>query len=185
MEQDLLAGCKKQDPKFQRLLYEKYSGKMYSLCLRYLKDEADAEDVLISGFTKVFTNINQYRGTGSFEGWIRTIMVNEALGFIRKNKSLFVEVDIDHAQQKISVEALESALELEDLFNLVQNLPAGYRTIFNLYAIEGYSHKEISEIMGISVQTSKSQLSRARAVLQKIILNADIALNEKVINHEG
>lgn len=181
----LLEGCKNKHPKFQRDLYEKFSGKMYTLCLRYIKDETEAEDVLVGGFMKVYNNIMQYNGEGSFEGWIRKIMVNEALQYIRKNKSMYLQVAIDNAQYTSSnIEAIESRLAAEDLLKIVSALPVGYRTIFNLYAIEGYSHQEIADMLTISVNTSKSQLSRARALLQKTLSNATGSLTEKEISHE-
>lgn len=184
VEQDLIKGCIEDDPKSQRALYEMFSGKMFSLCLRYLKDEKDAEDVLISGFMKVFKCIKQYKGVGSLEGWIRTIMVIESLGFIRKHRHMYLEVNIEETNQQDCMTAPEDTLAAEDLFNLIQELPTGYRTVFNLYAVEGYSHKEIAIKMGISVQTSKSQLSRARAVLQKSLASASF-LKDKHVTHEG
>lgn len=182
IDQDLIAGCIREDPKSQRRLYEIFSGKMFSLCLRYLKDEKDAEDVLISGFVKVFKCLKQYKGEGSLEGWIRTIMVNESLGFIRKHKNMFPEVNIEDTNQHDCMTAPENSLAMEDLFNLIQQLPTGYRTIFNLYAVEGYSHKEIAIKMGISVQTSKSQLSRARALLKRSLTDSASVLNEKPVS---
>lgn len=180
----LIEGCKKNHPKSQRDLYEKFSGKMYTLCLRYIKDETEAEDVLVGGFMKIFNNIQQYQGEGSFEGWIRRIMVNDSLQYIRKNKSMYLQVDIENAQYSSNTEAIESQLAAEDLLKIVSCLPMGYRTVFNLYAIEGYSHQEIADLLAISVNTSKSQLSRARALLQKTLSNASVNLTEKEISHE-
>ena len=157
---------------------------MLSLCLRYVKDESSAEDVMVSAFVKVFSRIDQYKGEGSFEGWLRKIMVNEALGFIRKYKNLYLEVDIDHANYEVDLEKLESHMEVEELLQLIYQLPTGYRTIFNLYAIEGYSHKEIAEMLGISINTSKSQLSRARVILQQSLYNAELIAKKK-ISHEA
>lgn len=185
-EQSLIEGCKKKHPKSQRELYEKFSGKMFALCLRYIKDETEAEDILIKGFMKVFNKIEQYQGEGSLEGWIRKIMINESLQYIRQNKSLFLQVDIEHAQHAINnVEAIESTLAAEDLLNIIQQLPIGYRTIFNLYAIEGYSHQEIADMLNISINTSKSQLSRARTLLQKILSTVAGFLLAKETSHEG
>lgn len=181
-EQSLIEGCKKKHPKSQRELYEKFSGKMFALCLRYIKDETEAEDILVKGFMKVFNKIEQYQGEGSFEGWIRKIMVNESLQYIRQNKSMYLQVDIAHAQHTLNnIEAIESRLAAEDLLNIIQQLPIGYRTIFNLYAIEGYAHQEIAAMLNISISTSKSQLSRARALLQKILSTVPEFLLEKKI----
>ena len=153
---------------------------MYAICLRYVKDSAQAEDVTITAFVKVFNKIDQFKGDGSFEGWIRRIMVNESLGFIRKNKSMYLEVDIEMADREPDYSTLGNELEAQDLMKLVQQLPVGYRTVFNLYAIEGYSHQEIAEELGVSVNTSKSQLSRARALLQKQLLKTEAVLNKKI-----
>lgn len=180
----LIEGCKKNHPKSQRDLYEKFSAKMYTLCLRYVKDETEAEDVLVGGFMKIFNNIQQYHGEGSFEGWVRRIMVNESLQYIRKNKSMYLQVDIENAQYSSNTEAIESQLAAEDLLKIVSDLPMGYRTVFNLSAIEGYSHQEIADLLAISVNTSKSQLSRARALLQKTLSSASGSLTEKEISHE-
>lgn len=184
-EDELIEGCKKNHPKSQRDLYERFSGKMYSLCLRYIKEETEAEDVLVAGFMKIFNKIEQYQREGSFEGWIRKIMVNESLQYIRQNKNMYLQVDIENAQYTFNTDAVESQLAAEDLLKMVGRLPMGYRTIFNLYAIEGYSHQEIADMLDISVNTSKSQLSRARALLQKTLSSVSGILKEKEISHEG
>lgn len=184
-EDELIEGCKKNHPKSQRDLYERFSGKMYSLCLRYIKEETEAEDVLVAGFMKIFNKIEQYQREGSFEGWIRKIMVNESLQYIRQNKNMYLQVDIENAQYSFNTDAIESQLAAEDLLKMVGRLPMGYRTIFNLYAIEGYSHQEIADMLDISVNTSKSQLSRARALLQKTLSSVSGILKEKEISHEG
>lgn len=153
---------------------------MYALCMRYIKDDSEAEDVMITAFVKVFEKIDQFKGEGSFEGWIRRIMVNESLTYIRKHKSMYLEVDIEQADREPNCEELGNHLEAEDLMKMVNQLPVGYRTVFNLYAIEGYSHKEIAKQLGISENTSKSQLSRARVLLQKYLLNSERIINEKI-----
>lgn len=182
--EDLVQGCLNNDQKAQRDLYERYSSLMFSICYRYVGDAAQAEDIMISGFMKIFSNITQFKGEGSFEGWMRRIVVNESLSFIRKNKSMYLEVDIQTANYEPDYRLLGNQLETEDLMKLVNNLPVGYKTIFNLYAIEGYSHKEIAEMMGININTSKSQLSRARALLQRNLAETEKVLNNKAINHE-
>lgn len=182
-EHELIEGCRRQNRQAQQALYELYSGKMYALCCRYVKDKMEAEDVLVVAFTKIFERIHQYKGDGSFEGWIRRVMVNESLGFLRKNKNMYVETEIEAANLEPNYEQLDSALEAEDLMKLIEGLPTGYRVVFNLYAIDGYSHQEIAEQLGISENTSKSQLSRARVLLQKRLLELDIDQKKEMIDH--
>lgn len=182
-EHELIEGCRRQNRQAQQALYELYSGKMHALCCRYVKDKMEAEDVLVVAFTKIFERIHQYKGDGSFEGWIRRVMVNESLGFLRKNKNMYVETDIEAAEREPNYEQLGSALEAEDLMKLIEGLPTGYRVVFNLYAIDGYSHQEIGEQLGISENTSKSQLSRARVLLQKRLLELDIDQKKEMIDH--
>ncbi len=183
-EEKLIDGCVKGKSWAQKSLYEKYSPLMLGVCIRYLKDRDDADDVLVQGFMKVFNNISKFRKEGSFEGWIRRIMVNECLTFIRKNRSMYLETDIEKAENDPDYSVLDSQLEADDLIRMIQELPVGYRTVFNLYAIEGYSHAEIAEQLGINVNTSKSQLSRARTFLQKQLLEAEKKLNSKIIGDE-
>lgn len=180
-ETDLLNACKKQNAKAQRQLYEKYAAAMLGLCRRYIHGEQEAEDVMIKGFMKVFTKIDSFQEKGSFEGWMKRIMINEALGYIRKHKAMYLETDIDAADKEPDFDQLSSALEANDLIKMISELPSGYRTIFNLYAIEGYSHKEIGELLGINENTSKSQLSRARVQLQKKLLETERVLEKKKI----
>jgi len=145
----------------------------------------EAEDILVCGFTKVFRKIDQFKGDGSFEGWIRRIMVNESLTYIRKNKSMFLEVEIEKAEREPDYTQMHNQLEVEDLQKIIDQLPTGYKTVFNLYAIEGFSHKEIAEKLGINENTSKSQLSRARVHLQKLLLQAEDVMNNKLMRNEG
>lgn len=158
---------------------------MYSVCRRYVMQLQEAEDILVCGFTKVFQKLDQFKGQGSFEGWVRRIMVNEALTFIRRNKSMYLEVEIEKASREPDLNKLSDQLEVEDLEKLIDQLPMGYKTVFNLYAIEGFSHREIAEKLGISENTSKSQLSRARVHLQKLLLNAEQSMNDKLMSNEG
>lgn len=167
VDNELIDGCRKRDRHAQRFLYEHFSGRMLGLCCRYVKDRMDAEDVMVVAFTKVFDRIGQYKGEGSFEGWVRRIMVNESLTYLRKNKSMYLETDIEAAEREPDYSMLDSELEAEDLRKLIADLPTGYRIVFNLYAIDGFSHQEIADQLGVSENTSKSQLSRARALLQK------------------
>jgi RNA polymerase sigma-70 factor (ECF subfamily) len=183
-EEDLIARCQKENPQAQALLYDKYAKKMFAICLRYIKTPDEAEDTMINAFMKVFTNIRKFEGKGSFEGWIKRIMVNESLTYLRRNKSMYLEVEIEKADYEPDYNTLSNQLETEDLMKMVGNLPVGYRTVFNLYAIEGYSHKEIAEQLGVNINTSKSQLSRARALLQKQLLESEKQLNQKIIGHD-
>lgn len=184
VDQVLIEGCKSKDRHAQRFLYEHFSGRMMGLCGRYIKDRMEAEDVMVVGFTKVFDRISQFKGEGSFEGWIRRIMVNESLSYIRKNKSMYLETDIEAADREPDYERLDSELEAEDLRKLIADLPTGYRIVFNLYAIDGYSHQEIADQLGISENTSKSQLSRARALLQKRLIELEAGNYKTEGRHE-
>jgi RNA polymerase sigma-70 factor (ECF subfamily) len=141
---------------------------MLALCLRYVRHKFDAEDALVRGFEKVFRSLGQFEGKGSLEGWVRRIMVHEALGFLRSRESLTLSIEdcsADHLATDLPAADVE--LQAADLLRLVQELPAGYRAVFNLYALEGYSHLEVADLLGITEGTSKSQLSKARGVLQR------------------
>jgi RNA polymerase sigma factor (sigma-70 family) len=166
-DQEWIEGCKKGDSTAQRKVFDHFSSKMYAVCCRYVKDRMNAEDVLVTAFTKVFDRISQFKSEGSFEGWIRRIVVNESLTWLRQHKFMQVETDIEAADFEPDYQMLEDHLQAEDLLKLIDGLPAGYKVVFNLYAIEGYSHKEIADQLGINENTSKSQLSRARVYLQK------------------
>jgi len=166
-EEKTIDACQKGDRKAQKIIYEKYSARMLGVCNRYVADEMQAEDIMITGFLRVFDKISQFKSEGSFEGWIRKIMVNEALGYLRRNKNLNLTIALDNVNYNTIENYDGTELEVEDLLKLVNQLPDGYRTVFNLYAIEGYSHKEIAEKLGILEGTSKSQLSRARNMLQQ------------------
>lgn len=169
-QNELIARCLNNNRQAQFKLYEKYSPAMFGVCLRYAKNSTDAEDILQEGFIKVFRYLKDYSGRGSFEGWIRKIMVNSALNFYKRKNLISKGVDPEDAQHYLPVnfnnEAL-SKMEHEELLKLIRKLPDGYRTVFNLNIIEGYSHKEIGSLMKISVNTSKSQLSRARSSLKR------------------
>jgi RNA polymerase sigma factor (sigma-70 family) len=184
-EEKIIRACQKGEASAQREIYNKYSRKMMGVCLRYVNSRFEAEDILIAGFMRVFEKIGQYKHEGSFEGWLRRVMVNEALGYIRKNKSIYMEVEIDKAdyQSDYNTEA-STHLEAEELLQLVQGLPTGYKTVFNLYAIEGYSHKEIADMLGISENTSKSQLSRARALLQQQLADLEKKTVKTEVSYE-
>jgi RNA polymerase sigma-70 factor (ECF subfamily) len=174
--EQLVKACIRQDRKAQRALYERFAPVMHTVCLRYIKDAAEAEDILLKAFMKVFQNLKKFRAEGSLEGWIRRIIVNEALMYIRRNKNMYPEVDVDEASE--SHELHPNHLAEEDLLQLIYELPVGYRTVFNLYAIEGYSHQEIAEMLDITEGTSKSQLSRARQLLQQKIHKMEMPLRQ-------
>jgi len=169
----LLEGCKKGDRKSQENLYKTLASKMMGVCMRYAKDAFEAEDVLQMGFVKVFQKVSEFRGDGSFEGWIRRIMVNTAIESYRKNLRSLNVVDIDEVYEQPQSTFDMNVLELKDLMKLVQALSNGYRLVFNMYVIEGYSHKEIAMQLGISEGASKSQLSRARAILKEKIIKME------------
>ena len=169
----LFEGCRRGDRKAQESLYKTLASRMMGLCMRYEKDTFEAEDVLQMGFVKVFQKISDFRGEGSFEGWIRRIMVNTAIESYRKNLRNLNLVDIDEVYDQPQNTFDMSGLELKDLLKLVQQLPNGYRLVFNLYVIEGYSHKEIANQLGITEGASKSQLSRARAILKEKIIKME------------
>ena len=152
----------------QQLIYSKYAPKMLSVCRQYVKDIHHAEDLMITAFMKVFTNLKKFEHKGSFEGWIRRIMVNECISYIRANKKIsFLE---DEKYQEESFNATESQFNVEEIQLLIDTLPDGYKMIFNLYAIEGFKHQETAALLNINEGTSKSQLSHARRLLQNEII---------------
>ena len=169
----LFEGCRRGDRKAQENLYKTLASRMMGICMRYAKDTFEAEDVLQMGFVKVFQKISDFRGEGSFEGWIRRIMVNTAIESYRKNLRNLNLVDIEEVYDQPQNTFDMSVLELKDLLKLVQQLPNGYRLVFNLYVIQGYSHKEIAKQLGITEGASKSQLSRARAILKEKIIKME------------
>jgi RNA polymerase sigma factor (sigma-70 family) len=178
-EDELIKGCVKRERSAQQCLYDTYSSKMYAICYRYTKDEMEAEDVLVTAFTKIFERIEQFKGEGSFEGWIRRVVVNEALTWLRRNRSMYLETELEAADREPDYSSISDQLEVEDLLKMIHELPTGYRMVFNLYAIDGYSHKEIADQLGISENTSKSQLSRARTHLQKLLVDRDGTAKQK------
>ena len=170
-EKQLIEGCINGDRRAQKALYDKYSRRMMAVCLRYVKDMEDARDLLQEGFVKLYTNISKYSGEGSFDGWVRKIFVNNALERLRQNdilKNADDINDIDYAD--IADESATEQMSSDEIMTFVRSLPDGFRTVFNLFAIEGYSHKEIGDKLNISESTSRSQYMRARKILQKMIL---------------
>lgn len=153
----------------QAALYERFASRMYGVCLRYTSDPEEAQDILQEGFIKVFRHLEKFRQEGSFEGWIRRIMINTAIEYFRKKKYLNPVTEKEEASLESSDENALDKLAEKDIIGLIQQLSPGYRAVFNLYVIEGYGHKEIAEMLGISEGTSKSQLARAKSVLQKLV----------------
>ncbi|HLO44778.1 MAG TPA: sigma-70 family RNA polymerase sigma factor [Leadbetterella sp.] len=167
-EYDLARALIKGDPNAQRLFYEKFSGKFLAICCRYVSDRMAAEDLMVESVMKIFEKVSQFGFKGSFEGWAKRLVVNEALMYLRSKKML--EVGLDDVAELHNSYSQILDFESDELMQLIQSLPNGYRTVFNLYAIEGYNHTEIGDMLGISEGTSKSQLSRARAILQEQLL---------------
>ena len=163
-EKDLIDQAVENNRHAQHQIYSKFSPKMLSVCRQYIKDLHQAEDVMITAFMKVFTNLNKFKHEGSFEGWIRRIMINECISYIRVDKKVKFIADENYLEE--SFNNIESQFSVDDIQFLIDNLPDGYKMVFNLYAIEGYKHQEIATMLGISEGTSKSQLSHARKVLK-------------------
>ncbi len=169
-EKELIDNCVKRNPHAQRRLYDTYARKMMAVCVRYVSDYDTAQDLLQEGFIKVFMAIESYSGNGSFDGWVRRIFVNTALEYLRKNDILRETINIEEREPMHEADYSTIAqLSANELMELVTQLPSGFRTIFNLSVVEGYSHKEIGELLGITESTSRSQLSRAKKWLQKHI----------------
>lgn len=166
----IIAGCLKGNRRDQELLYRRNANKMYALCLRYSNDRDEASDIMQEGFIRIFNKLGDYKNDGPIEGWMRKIMVNTALEKYRKNHFLYSVDSIDDINEMdidIEDECVDNGLEAEDLMDMVMSLPPQYKMVFNLYALEGYSHKEIGDMLGITIGTSKSNLSRARSILQR------------------
>ena len=163
-ENELIQLAVENNRKAQQQIYAKFSPKMLSVCRHYIKDIHQAEDIMITAFMKVFTNLKNFQHKGSFEGWIRRIMVNECISFIRVDKKLKYSEEENYFEE--SFNNIESQFSIADIQYLIDSLPDGYKMVFNLYAIEGYKHQEIASMLGINEGTSKSQLSHARKILQ-------------------
>ncbi len=168
-EKELIEGCIKEDRNCQMELYKRFSAKMMAVCLRYSQNKMEAEDMLQEGFIKVFDHIAQFKQQGSLEGWVRRIMVNTSLNKIRQNKMEFNDINsVEYHIVNDDSSAIEKLSE-KDLLNLINDLPKGYKYVFNMYAIEGYSHKEIAESLGIEEASSRSQYAKAKKYLQEKI----------------
>lgn len=168
-ESDLIKGCLEGNRRMQEELYQRFSPRMYAVCLRYAGNAEEAADILQDGFIKVFKKLDSYRGEGSFEGWIRRIFVNTAIEQFRRKKYLQPVTEKEENTLEGDYTSALDQLGAKDIMALIQDLSPGYRTVFNLYVVEGYSHKEIGDMLGISEGTSKSQLSRAKVILQDMV----------------
>lgn len=160
----LIAKAKKGNRRAEHELFEIFAPKMLSICRQYVKSNDIAEEVMLTGFLKVFTHLKNYAAHGSFEGWIRRIMVNESISQLRKDKRLLFRDEIENSMSQVAY--LETELEVSEIQVLIDSLPDGYKTVFVLYAVEGYKHGEIAELLQISESTSKTQLFKARRMLQ-------------------
>ncbi|MDD2797486.1 MAG: sigma-70 family RNA polymerase sigma factor [Bacteroidales bacterium] len=170
-EKELIESCLKNDRKAQKELYDRYSRKMMGVCFRYTGDSETAKDMLQDGFIKIFASLSTFQFNGSFEGWMRRIFVNTCLEHLRKNDILHDAADLDHAAAPLSGSSYSvvESMSANDLMKIIGELPKGFRLIFNMYEIEGYSHKEIAEVLGITESTSRSQLTRAKQLLKNRI----------------
>lgn len=174
-EEQMLAGTIKNNASAQEALYNRFSPRMLGVCYRFAKNKEDAEDMLQEGFIKVFTQLHQYRNEGALEGWIRRIIVHTCINILKKNKKFAESVDIIHANSlHIKEDFIPSIMQAKQVVECIRILPIGYRTVLNLYAIEGFSHKEIGELLDIEESTSRSQYTRARAMLEDILIKKDI-----------
>ncbi len=184
-EQDIVKGCKKSESSSQQVLYNLYKQKMYGVCLRYISDKDEAKDILQDGFVKVFQNFAQYKGEGSLEGWIRRVMVNTALTYLRKKKKIvFENLSTDdhigyHPNEESSTALSDIDFSEEELLATINLLPDDFKIVFNLFCLENYSHKEISELIKINENTCRSRLNRARALLQAHLLKMVSQRNQR------
>jgi RNA polymerase sigma-70 factor (ECF subfamily) len=169
-ESELIKACINKESFAERVLYDKYKGRLFTICLRYFKNKEEAEDVFTNGFVRIFSKLNSYSGKGSFEGWMKKIMVNECLMEIRKSVDFKNFIEIEEIPLA-APETILSELGVQEIMKLIHELPLQQRTVFNLYVFEDYSHEEIAKEMGISIGGSKSQLSRARKKLQDLIIS--------------
>ncbi len=174
-EEAILQGCLQNNATSQRELYTRYSPKMLAVCYRFAHNREDAEDMLQEGFIKVFSQIHTFRNQGAFEGWIRRIVVHTCINHLKKNKRFNESVDIIHANSiQVREESVPSIVQAKQIVECIRLLPMGYRTVLNLYAIEGYTHKEIAEMLDIEESTSRSQYTRAKQMLEDILIKKKI-----------
>lgn len=174
-EEAILQGCLKNQPAAQQELYSKYSPKMLSVCYRFARNREDAEDMLQEGFIRVFTQIHQFQSKGSFEGWIRRIIVHTCINHLKKHKKFNDSVDIAQAHTlHVREDSVPSIIQAKQVVECIRMLPLGYRTVLNLFAIDGYTHREIAGMLDIEESTSRSQYTRAKAMLEQILIQKKI-----------
>jgi RNA polymerase sigma factor (sigma-70 family) len=174
-EEAILSGCLQNDAGAQRELYTRYSPKMLSVCYRFAHNREDAEDMLQEGFIKVYSQVHTFQNKGAFEGWIRRIMVHTCINHLKKNKKFNESVDIIYANGvQVREESVPSIVQAKQIVECIRLLPLGYRTVLNLYAIEGYNHKEISAMLDVEESTSRSQYTRAKQMLEDILIRKNI-----------
>lgn len=174
-EEQMLQGCLKNNASTQEALYNRFSPRMLGVCYRFARNREDAEDMMQEGFIKVFSQIHQFRGQGALEGWIRRIIVHTCINILKKNKKFSDSVDLFHASTlHLNENNIPSLLQAKQVVECIRLLPLGYRTVLNLYAIEGYSHREIASILDIEESTSRSQYTRAKSMLEDILLKNKI-----------
>jgi RNA polymerase sigma factor (sigma-70 family) len=179
-EQSIIAGCLQNDAASQKELYNRYSPKMLSVSYRFAHNREDAEDMLQEAFIKIFSQIHTFQNKGAFEGWIRRIVVHTCINFLKKNKKFSENVDITYATTVyVKEETIPSIMQAKQVVECIKLLPLGYKTVLNLYAIEGYSHKEIGNLLDIEESTSRSQYTRAKAMLETILIKKRIINNPK------
>jgi len=179
-EEAILKGCLQNDPAAQKELYNRYSPKMLSVCYRFAHNREDAEDMLQEGFIKIFSQMHTFGNRGAFEGWIRRIIVHTCINILKKNKKFNESVDIIHATgAMVREESVPSIVQAKQIVECIRMLPIGYRTVLNLYAIEGYSHREIGQMLDIEESTSRSQYTRAKAMLEEILVRKKIIQKPK------
>ena len=179
-DDELIEGCLRGERRYQKALYEKYASRMLGVCMRYAEHKEEAEDMLQEGFIKVFQSISTYEKRGSFEGWIRRVMVFTSINIYKSRLRNYKEEQMSEYFDEPVNERVIDNLSAKEIVGLIQQLPDGYRIIFNLFAVEGYSHKEIAEQLGIAVGTSKSQFARARGYLQQLLLKQNKDLYEQL-----
>jgi len=174
-EEVILEGCLRNNPNAQRELYNQYSPKMLAVCYRYAHNREDAEDMLQEGFIKVFLQLRTFENRGSFEGWIRKIIVHTCINILKKNRKFNESVDLIHASSvQIREESVPAVVQVKQIVESIRSLPIGYRTVLNLFAIEGYSHREISQLLDIEESTSRSQFTRAKSMLEDLLIKKNI-----------
>ena len=174
-EEAILQGCLQNNAAAQKALYEKYSSKMLVVCYRYAHNREDAEDMLQEGLIKVFSQIHTFENRGALEGWIRRIIVHTCINILKKNKRFNESVDLIHASSlQVREESIPSIIQAKEVVECIRMLPIGYRTVLNLYAIEGFSHKEIAGMLDIEESTSRSQYTRAKSMLEDVLIRKKI-----------